>query len=106
MTKLNFTAGQLKSFIERVERLQAEMFDLRQDVKGVLTEAVGQGFDAKIIRKVVALRRKSKEARQEEEALIDLYMRSINGDSGTAAKEARPPTHTSEYWAQQVDPNG
>ena len=72
---LNETAqSQLRSIIERVERLEVEKAEVAEQVKEVLAEAKGSGFSPKIIRKVVRLRKISRAARQEEDALLDIYM--------------------------------
>jgi uncharacterized protein (UPF0335 family) len=77
---LNATAqGRLKSFIERIDRLEEDKAAVTGDLKAVYDEAKGQGFDAKILRKVVRLRKQDRAKRQEEEALIDLYMSAIGG---------------------------
>jgi uncharacterized protein (UPF0335 family) len=70
-------AGQLKSIIERVERLEEEKKEVAEQIKEVYAEAKANGFDAKTIRKVVSLRRKPTEERQEEEALLDLYLSAL-----------------------------
>jgi uncharacterized protein (UPF0335 family) len=69
--------GQLKSVIERIENLEAEKSETQEQIKEVYAEAKGNGFDPKIIRKVVKLRKISRAARQEEEAITDLYMTAI-----------------------------
>lgn len=75
---LNATAqGQLKSIIDRVERLDAEKAEIAEQIREVLAEAAGNGFDKKIIRKVVALRKKDRARRQEEEAILDLYLSAL-----------------------------
>ena len=75
---LNQTAqGHLKSVIERVERLEQEKSEIADQVREVYAEAKGNGFDAKIIRKVVALRKKDRAKRAEEEAILDLYLSAI-----------------------------
>lgn len=75
---LNATAqGQLKSIIERVERLEQEKAELLEQIKEVLAEAKGNGFDVKIIRKVIRLRKQDRAKRQEEEAILDLYLSAI-----------------------------
>jgi uncharacterized protein (UPF0335 family) len=75
---LNTTAqGQLKSILERIERLEEDKAGVMADLKEVYAEAKGNGFDTKIIRKVVRLRKTDRAKRQEEEALIDLYMSAI-----------------------------
>ena len=70
-------AAQLKSFIERVERLEEEKKGIAEDIRDVYAEAKGMGFDTKIMRKVVQLRKKDTAERQEEEALLDLYMHAL-----------------------------
>jgi len=75
---LNTTAqGQLKSILERIERLEEDKAGVMADLKEVYAEAKGNGFDVKILRKVVRLRKTDRAKRQEEEALIDLYMSAI-----------------------------
>ena len=77
---LNQTAqGQLKSIIERVERLEIEKGEIAEQIKEVFLEAKGEGFDTKILRKVIRMRKQDKAKRQEEEALIDLYLSAIGG---------------------------
>jgi uncharacterized protein (UPF0335 family) len=71
--------GKLKSLIERIERLEEDKAAVGVDLKEVYAEAKGEGFDTKIIRKVVRLRAQDKAKRQEEEALIDLYISAIGG---------------------------
>ena len=68
---------QLKSIIERVERLEEEKREVAEQIKEVYAEAKSNGFDAKTIRKVVSLRKKNTEERQEEEALLDLYLAAL-----------------------------
>ena len=71
--------GRLKSFIERIERLEEDKAAISGDLKEVYAEAKGEGFDTKILRKVVRLIKQDKVKRQEEEALIDLYLSAIGG---------------------------
>ena len=74
----NTVAGkELLSFIERVERLNEEKKSLGDDVKDVMQEAKGRGFDVKIIRKVISLRGQDRVKRQEEQEMLDLYIQSI-----------------------------
>jgi uncharacterized protein (UPF0335 family) len=70
-------AGQLKSFVERIERLEEEKKGIADDIRDVFAEAKGQGFDTKILRQVIRLRKKDSAERQEEEALLDLYMHAL-----------------------------
>ena len=77
---INTTAqGKLKSLIERIERLEEDKAAVANDLKEVYAEAKGEGFDVKIVRKVVRLRKQDTAKRQEEEALIDLYISAIGG---------------------------
>lgn len=69
--------SQLKSIIERVERLDQEKAEVTEQIKEVYSEAKGSGFDPKIIRKVVRLRKQDRARRQEEEAIMDLYMHTL-----------------------------
>jgi uncharacterized protein (UPF0335 family) len=71
--------GRLKTLVERIERLEEDRAAVQGDLKEVYLEAKGEGFDAKILRKVVRLRKQDKAKRQEEEALVDLYMSAIGG---------------------------
>ena len=71
-------ADQLKSIVERVERLADEVDGLREDISNVYAEAKANGLDVKIIRKIVALRKKDHAERQEEDAILDLYLQALN----------------------------
>jgi uncharacterized protein (UPF0335 family) len=71
--------GKLKSIVERIERLEEDKAAVANDLKEVYAEAKGEGFDVKILRKVVRLRKADAAKRQEEEALIDLYISAIGG---------------------------
>lgn len=73
----SIAADQLKSFIERVERLEEEKKALSDDIKDVYNEAKGSGFDAKIMRKIVALRRMDHAERKEMESMMDLYLEAL-----------------------------
>lgn len=65
---------QLRSFIERVERLEEEKKTIADDIRDVYGEAKAMGFDAKILRKVIALRKKDANERAEEEAILNTYL--------------------------------
>jgi len=77
MAKSGFAAGQLKALVERIERLEEEKAALAADIREVYAEAKGHGFDAKIIRQVVRIRRLDKADRQEQEAVLDLYLSAL-----------------------------
>lgn len=69
--------NQLASIIDRIEALEADKAELAADIKEIYAEAKGNGFDPKIIRKVVALRRVDRDKRAEEQALIETYMAAL-----------------------------
>ncbi len=73
------SAQRLKSFIQRIERLEEEKKTLGADVREVYAEAKSGGFDPKIMRKVVSLRKLDKSERQEQEALMQVYLDAIEG---------------------------
>ncbi len=75
---LNASAqGRLKTIVERIERLEEDKAEIAADLKEVYTEAKGEGFDTKTLRKVIAWRKQDKARRQEEEALLDLYLSAL-----------------------------
>jgi uncharacterized protein (UPF0335 family) len=68
---------QLKTIVERIERLEEEKKNISGDIKEVYDEAKGNGYDVKIIRKVIAIRKRDFNERQEEETLLDLYLQAV-----------------------------
>jgi uncharacterized protein (UPF0335 family) len=76
-TTANFAKGQLKAFVERIEKLEEEKKALAEDVREVYAEAKGAGFDVKALRTVIRLRMQDSEERQEHEALVDLYREAL-----------------------------
>ena len=68
---------QLKSIVERIERLEEEKKTIADDIKEVYAEAKGNGYDVKVLCKVVALRKRDLEERKEEEAILDLYLQAV-----------------------------
>ncbi len=73
----DISGNRLKSFIERVERLEGEKKAIAEDIRDVYSEAKGTGFDPKIMRKIVSLRKMNLEKRREELELLELYMSAI-----------------------------
>jgi uncharacterized protein (UPF0335 family) len=70
-------AGQLRAFIERIERLEEEKKTISEDIKEVYAEAKGTGFDTNAVRVIIRLRKKDQAERQEEEAILDLYKAAL-----------------------------
>ncbi len=77
MTKSGFAKDHLRSFIERIERLEEEKAALAADIREVYSEAKGTGFDTKIMRQVLRIRKLDSADRQEQEAILDLYLSAL-----------------------------
>lgn len=71
------TAGELRQFVERYERLEAERRDLGDQMKEVMQEAKARGYDAKVLRKLIALRKRDSSEVSEENAILDLYLEAL-----------------------------
>ena len=74
---VSVSGQRLKSFIERIERLEEEKKVLGEDIRDVYSEAKGSGFDSKVMRRIVSLRKTNLEKRREEQELLELYMSAI-----------------------------
>ncbi|GEO97825.1 DUF2312 domain-containing protein [Methylobacterium haplocladii] len=70
-------ADELRQFIERIERLEEEKAAIAGDIKEVMAELKGRGFDVKAVRTILRLRKKDHAERQEEEAILELYMQAL-----------------------------
>ena len=70
-------AGELRQFIERVERLEEEKAALQDDIKDVMAELKGRGYDVKAVRAILTLRKQDPDERQEAEAILELYMNAL-----------------------------
>ncbi|WP_133770042.1 DUF2312 domain-containing protein [Enterovirga rhinocerotis] len=70
-------AEELKAFVERIERLEEEKAAIADDIKEVFSEMKGRGFDTKVTKKILRIRKQDHEERQEEEAILDLYMQAL-----------------------------
>ena len=86
------TAGipgdRIRSFIERVERIDEEIKVLNEGKKEVLAEANGEGFDVKVLREILRLRKQDKDERDKQESLLDLYLRAMESAGVSQAKAA------------------
>ncbi|MCA0255269.1 MAG: DUF2312 domain-containing protein [Proteobacteria bacterium] len=78
---------QLRAFIERIERLEEEKKTIADDIKDVYAEAKGTGFDTKILKKVIALRKKDEQERLEEEAILETYLAALGMIEGPSDAE-------------------
>ncbi|OXT02578.1 DUF2312 domain-containing protein [Notoacmeibacter marinus] len=76
-TSETVASGQLRAFIERIERLEEEKKTIADDIKDIFAEAKGSGFDTKAMRTIIRLRKQEEAERQEAEAMIDLYKEAL-----------------------------
>lgn len=77
MSTNSVDAGHLRAFLERIERLEEEKRAIADDIKEVYAEAKGTGYDVKIMRKIISLRRMDRDKRREEEEILDLYLAAL-----------------------------
>ena len=73
----NVAGEELRQFIERYERLEAEKKDIADAQKEIMAEAKGRGYDTKVIRKLIAMRKRDKDDLAEEEAVLEMYMAAL-----------------------------
>ncbi len=77
MSDHGIARDQLRAFIERIERLEEEKKAIADDVKEVYAEAKGSGFDTKVMRQIIRIRKQDRNERAEQEAILDLYMHAL-----------------------------
>ena len=77
MSDVTIPGGEIRAFIERIENLDTEIQELNEQKKEVFAEAKGDGFDVKILKEIVKLRKQDEEERDERESMLDLYMRAM-----------------------------
>ena len=70
-------AGHLRAFLERIEKLESEKKAIADDIREVYAEAKGSGFDVKVIRKIVGIRKQDRDKRREEEEILALYLNAL-----------------------------
>ena len=78
----------IRSFIERIERIDEEIRALSEGKKEVFSEAKGEGFDVKVLKEILRLRKQDKDERDEQESLLDLYLRAMESAGESQAKAA------------------
>jgi uncharacterized protein (UPF0335 family) len=79
---------QLRAFVERIEHVDEEIKALTEDKRDIYAEAKGQGFDVKILREVIRVRKKDQKEREEEDSLLDVYLQAIATATPKMAKAA------------------
>jgi len=78
MSDVTIPGGKIRAFVERIENLDSEIQELNEQKKEVFAEAKGDGFDVKILKEIVKLRKQDEEERDEHESMLDLYMRAMD----------------------------
>ena len=87
-TTIGIPGDRIRSFIERVEHIDEEIKALNEAKKEILAEAKGEGFDVKVLKEILRLRKLDKDERDEHESLLDLYLRAMEGAEAPEAKAA------------------
>ena len=87
MSEIGIPGGRIRSFVERIEHLDTELEELNESKKEVFAEAKAEGFDIKILKEIIKLRKQDKDERDEHDTLLDLYMRAMETEE-RAAKAA------------------
>jgi uncharacterized protein (UPF0335 family) len=77
MSDVTIPGGKIRAFVERIEHIDSEIQELNEQKKEVFAEAKGDGFDVKILKEIVKLRKQDEEERDERESMLDLYMRAM-----------------------------
>jgi uncharacterized protein (UPF0335 family) len=89
MADITIPGERIRSFVERIEHLDAELQELNEQKKEVFLEAKAGGFDVEILKEIIKLRKQDKEERDERDTLLDLYMRAMEtAESEPSAKAA------------------
>jgi len=78
----------IRSFIERIEQLDTELQEVTEQKKEVFAEAKGEGFDVKVLKEIIKLRKQDQEERDEHDTLLDVYMRALDQAQPAVAKAA------------------
>ena len=77
MSDVTIPGGRIRSFVERIENLDTELQELNEQKKEVFSEAKGEGFDVKILKEIIKLRKQDQDERDERDSLLDAYMRAM-----------------------------
>jgi uncharacterized protein (UPF0335 family) len=88
MSDVTIPGGKIRAFVERIETIDTEIAELNEQKKEVFAGAKNDGFDVKILREIIKLRKQDKEERDERESLLDLYMRAMEQAEPDKVKKA------------------
>ena len=82
---VGLAGDRIRSFVERIEQMESELQALNEGKKEIFAEAKGEGFDVKILKEIIKLRKQDEDEREEHETLLDVYMRAMGGEVAEAA---------------------
>ena len=85
---VGIAGDRIRSFIERVEHIEEELKALNEGKKEIFAEAKGEGFDVKVLKEILRLRKQDKDERDEQDSLLDLYMQAMESAEAPVAKAA------------------
>ena len=88
---IGIAGDRIRSFVERIEQLDTELQEINEQKKEVLAEAKGEGFDVKVLKEIIRLRKQDKDERDEHETLLDVYMRAMDTTAPAPMAEAAWP---------------
>ena len=88
MSDVTIPGGKIRAFVERIETIDTEIAELNEQKKEVFAEAKNDGFDVKILREIIKLRKQDQDERDERETLLDLYMRAMEQSEPDKVKKA------------------
>jgi uncharacterized protein (UPF0335 family) len=89
MSDNSIPGGRIRSFVERIEHLDTELQELNESKKEVFSEAKAEGFDVKILKEIIKLRKQDKDERDERDTLLDMYMRAMETAGPELAGQGR-----------------
>ena len=88
MSDVTIPGGKIRAFVERIEAIETEIGELNEQKKEVFAEAKGEGFDVKILKEIIKLRKQDKDERDEHESLLDLYLRAMEAEPAEKTAKA------------------
>jgi uncharacterized protein (UPF0335 family) len=88
MSDVTIPGGKIRAFVERIENLDTELQELNEQKKEVFAEAKAEGFDVKILKEIIKLRKQDQDERDEHDSLLDLYMRAMEQAEPEKVKKA------------------
>jgi uncharacterized protein (UPF0335 family) len=89
---VGIAGDRIRSFVERIEQLDTELQEINEQKKEVFSEAKGEGFDVKVLKEIIKLRKQDKDERDEHETLLDVYIRAMDTASPAPVAAAEPET--------------